>query len=224
MDLRAPLVISGLLIGGMLAVSAWAWPLIPQTAEIAVHFDLDGNANGWMRRDVALLFAPVTACIVAAAFAVLPVFVRRRKEGLNASSAGYVTGWIGALVLLFVTHCSIVLAARGWQFDLAGNSALAVALVFTALGNVLGKTRPNPYVGVRTPWTHRSDYSWDKTNRAAGRMLVAVGLATLAALAVSGSREAHIVLFGGILAMAAVSVFLSYIYWRRDPGRQPTKD
>lgn len=219
MEVRTPLILSAVLIAGMMAVSVWAWPLIPATASIAVHFDLDGRANGWMSRDAALLIVPASAAILAVLFAVLPRFTRR-KEGLAASSAGYLAGWIGTMTVLFVAHCAVILKARGWHIDLAGSMSLVVALFFIAIGNVLGKTRPNAFVGVRTPWTRKSDYAWDKSNRAAGRMMVAAGLASLAAMAADGPKAAHIVLFGGIAVMAVVSVTLSYIYWRRDPSRR----
>ena len=219
MEIRTPLILSTVLIAGMMAVSAWAWPLIPATASIAVHFDLDGRANGWMSRDAALLVIPALATITTLAFAIMPHFTTRKAD-LAASSAGYVTGWIGTMTVLFVAHCAVILKARGWPVDIVGTASIIAALLFIAIGNVLGKTRPNAYVGVRTPWTRRSDYSWDKSNRAAGRMMVVSGLATLAVLAVAGAKAATIVLIGGIAVMAVVSVILSYIYWRRDPARR----
>ena len=143
-----------------------------------------------------------------------------RKAGLAASSGGYLAGWIGAMTVMFVAHCTVILKARGWPVDILGTVSIITALLFIAIGNVLGKTRPNAFVGVRTPWTRRSDYSWDKSNRAAGRMMVVSGLATLAVLAVAGPKAANIVLIGGIAVMTVVSVILSYIYWRRDPARR----
>jgi uncharacterized membrane protein len=218
METRAPLVLSILLIAGMLAASAWAWPEISQHGAIATHFDLHGRPNGFMPPLRALLIAPVFAMVTTVLFATLPRFGRYR-DGLAARSIGYQTGWIGALMVLFVVHCVIILKARGWPVDITTSSSAIIALVLIAVGNGLGKTRPNPFVGVRTPWTRKSEYSWDKTNRAAGRMLVGVGLATLATLAAAGGIAAHVTLVAGLAAMAVVSVYLSYHYWRTDPSR-----
>ena len=55
-------------------------------------------------------------------------------------------------------------------------------------------------------------------------MIVATGLASLAALAMAGGIAAHIVMLSGILAIAAISVALSYHYWRRDPARRSGRD
>lgn len=219
METRSPLIVSGCLIAGMLAISAWAWPDLPETARIATHFDIRGHANGYMGKTAALFFAPGMAGLITLVMALLPHFISQ-KENLAQSATAYVTGWLGVLVILFIAHCGVILLARGYKFDIAGTSVLVASMLFVMLGNVLGKTRPNSVVGVRTPWTKKSDLSWDKSNRLGGRLLVASGLANLATLAVAGTIAAHIVLLGGILALAAICTVMSYVYWQQDPNRQ----
>ena len=219
MGLRAPLIVSLLLVAGMLAVSAWAWPLIPDSARIAIHWNFDGQPNGFASKETALLLGPVGGGALALLFFLLPFFTKRRAN-LAKSAAAYKIGWIGTLLALAVAHIMVIMHARGILLDIAGNSMFMFALLMTALGNFLGKTHPNPYVGVRTPWTKRSDYSWEKSNRAAGGMFVAVGLLTLGVLAVGDTHAAKYVLLGGILTVALISVTLSYVYWKRDPARQ----
>lgn len=216
MEYRAPFIMSVLLIAGMLVASWWAWPLIPDAAPIAVHWNLDNVPNGFMTKDVALLLMPATAALLTLFFAVAPAFTKRRAN-LARSSTLYVTGWVGTVLLLFVGHVLVILHARGFAIDVTADTTFLLALFFVVIGNFLGKTRPNPYAGVRTKWTRKSDYSWDKTNRAAGKMIVAAGLASLATFAVAGSRAAGIVLIVCILVATAISVVLSYIYFKRDP-------
>ena len=43
-----------------------------------------------------------------------------------------------------------------------------VGALFVVIGSVLGRVRPNWFVGVRTPWTLSSKVSWERTNRAGG--------------------------------------------------------
>jgi len=49
------------------------------------------------------------------------------------------------------------------------------------LGNLMGKLRPNYFVGVRTPWTLESTEVWAKTHRLAGKLMVIAGLVLLVA-------------------------------------------
>lgn len=207
-----------LIVAGMLAVSLWAWPLIPDNARIAVHWSAANVPNGFTSKPSALLVSPALAIVLTAVFAVAP-YLTKRRAGLVRSAKAYVVGWMGALVLLAVGHGLIVMHARGYDVNVVGSSTFILALFLTALGNLLGKTHPNPYVGVRTPWSQRSDYSWEMTHRAAGKMFVALGLATLAVMAVSDSRLAGKVLICGAFVVAAISIALSYFYYRRDPQR-----
>ncbi|MGA7711816.1 MAG: SdpI family protein [Rhizomicrobium sp.] len=216
MGTRAPLIVSLLLIMGMSAVSIWAWPLIPDSARIAIHWGADGQPNGFASKEKALLIGPVVGAVFTLLFCLLPFFTKRRAN-LAKSIAAYNVGWIGTLLMLTIVHILIVMQARGILVDVVGNGVFITALFMTAVGNFLGKTHPNPYVGIRTPWTRKSDYSWERTNRLAGRMFVAVGLMTLVALAVSDASVGWSVLLSGILIVTLVSVVLSYFYWKHDP-------
>ena len=42
-SIRAPLIVSVLIVAGMAAVSAWVWPMIPDGARVAVHVRMIPN-------------------------------------------------------------------------------------------------------------------------------------------------------------------------------------
>lgn len=222
MDTGAPLVMSVVLIGFMLGVDVWVWPLIADNARIATHWGFDGVPNGFAGKPKALLMAPVLSAVMTVLFLILPRS-RRHRENLNKSASAYVAAWMGLLLILTVGHVLVILRARGVTVDAAGTTSFVVALVFLAIGNFLGKTKVNPYIGVRTPWTKRSAYSWEKSNRAAGRMMVACALATLACLVAASTGLATVVWIAGVWITAGVSVALSYWYWRLDPERRVQK-
>ncbi|MGD0191626.1 MAG: SdpI family protein [Rhizomicrobium sp.] len=218
MGIRAPLIMSLLIIAAMLAVTVWVWPHVANDTPLAVHWGLDNQPNGFASKGFALLLLPGMAGALTVLFAfLLPPLMGRETFAQNA--AAYEVGWVGAVALLAVCHVMIVMAARGYRPDVAGNATFAVGLLLTVVGNFLGRTRPNPFVGIRTYWTLRSDYSWEKSNRALGRMFVATGLVTLASLAVAGRLIAMIVLLVGALGSAVASIALSYMYWKNDPER-----
>jgi uncharacterized membrane protein len=219
MGIRVPLIMSALIVVSMCGLSLWAWQLIPEGTRIAVHWDIANRPNGFASKEFALMVMPAAATGIALLFAVMFPLLGNRLDGSGTVTA-YEVGWIGGLLVLAVCHVLIVLVARGYRPDIAGNAMFTVGLLLTVMGNFLGRTRPNPFVGVRTYWTLRSDYAWDKTNRLAGRIFVAVGLAILASLAVAGAPAAAVVLIVGVAGSVLVSVALSYVYWKRDPARR----
>jgi len=140
-------------------------------------------------------------------------------DGENGNATVRNIGWIGGLLVIAAAHAAIILTARGVHLDVTGNMMFATALLMTALGNFLGKTKPNPYAGVRTAWTRQSRYAWEKSNRLCGRLFVVVGLITLGTLIAGDTVVATSILIGGILGAAALSTAMSYYYWKHDPAR-----
>ena len=217
MGIRAPLIASMLLLAGMVLVSTWT--LIPDGARIAVHFDLAGNPNGFAPKSIALTVMPLVALIVIFVFVLAGVGPQKSSRPLTEMPA-FVVGWLGTMLILALAHIGIVMFARGVWINMTGNVAFFVGLLFAVLGNFLGKTERNNFVGIRTGWTMSSDYSWEKTNRLGGWIMVGVGFATLATLACAGPKLAQGVLLGGSLLLVVICVPLSRYYWKRDPDRQ----
>jgi uncharacterized membrane protein len=109
-----------------------------------------------------------------------------------------------------------MVAAAGYQVPVERIILTATALLLAVVGNVLGKVRSNYFLGVRTPWTLSSEYSWRKTHRLTGLLMTAVGLVSFviglfAPLPLLGG-----VLVGGALLVAAIGIGYSYIAWRAD--------
>jgi len=218
---RAPLIASLAVVTGMIVLSVWAWPLVPAAMKIPVHWDIHGVPNGFASKPFALFIMPALALVLTLLFAGLSL-LKADEMHRASTSAGFRVGWVGAVLVTAVGHAMIILNARGIHLDVGGTSVLIVSLFMVTLGNFLGKTRPNPLVGVRTPWTYRSDYSWEKTNRMCGRLFVAVGLIVLAMLATAGSTAAFTTMLTGIAAAAIFSIAMSYYYWVHDPDRAKT--
>ena len=113
-------------------------------------------------------------------------------------------------------------AAAAWAW---GRVPDRIAIHWNAAGeangygfSVLGKVRPNWFVGIRTPWTLSSTCSWDKTHRLGGRLFLACGIATLVCGLVRPTRGVFVML-GTILPSTLVLVAYSYLVWRGDPDR-----
>jgi len=79
------------------------------------------------------------------------------------------------LVMLLVTE---VLWVRQWGLQL---SFLLIGGLLVSVGNLLPKTRPNVFVGIRTARSLRSRQFWMEINRAGGYVSVAVGLVMIVA-------------------------------------------
>ena len=206
-----------ILIAGMFAAAILTWPVAPD--RIPVHWGLTGHPDRWGGRFEGLLLPPIVALVIYLTMLFLPRLDPGRMNYDRFGGAYYTMR--AALVALFAMIGGVSIAtAQGLAVDVPRIVGLSVGILFFVFGNVLGKVRPNWFVGVRTPWTLSSKRSWTRTHRLAGWVFVcagvAIAIASLAQTAVS-LAVAGTVLFGGLL----VTVVYSYLIWKGDPDRIP---
>lgn len=215
----AGLAWSAVAISAMLLASYVAWNELSADARVPVHWNIRGEVDGYASKAVALLFAPVVAALIAVISAIAPL-LEPRQGNLASGRTLYYAIWAGMMVLFGGVHIGIIAAAFGYHASVPTFLIPALGLLFAVVGNALGKTRSSFTMGIRTPWTLSSDYAWEKTHRALGRLWVLFGLATAASPFFLDVREQTYLLFGGVLGSTIFAVGLSYFYWRADPTRR----
>jgi uncharacterized membrane protein len=212
------IIVNTITIAGMGAVSARAINRIPEGAKIPVHWNFEGVADRFAEAREVLYIMPALAVAMTALFLILPRLDPRR-ENLAASGKFWNAGGILSVLLIAYVHAIMVMNATGSKIDMISALVPALCVMFAIIGNYLGKTRPNWFGGVRTPWTMSSDYSWEKTHRLAGRLFVLSAVAGLGAWAVLGAIPGMVALVAGVTGGAIISVIASWFYWKRDPER-----
>ena len=222
--IRKGLLLSTIPLVFMALLGAWAFSTVTPDARFPVHFGMDGQPDRWGGPSETFFAMVGVGVLVSAIFAVLPL-LDPRGANLRRSSGFYLTCWIAALWFLAALHAVMVLTALD-VIDLGPDmiirvSACGVSLLLLVIGNVMGKSRPNWFAGIRTPWTLTSDITWEKTNRLGGRLFVLVGAAGAVAAWLLPTAMALPGVVGGICAVAAIAVAYSWFVWRSAPDRKP---
>lgn len=206
---------------GLIAVlfcwSVVLWPTSPD--RIPVHFDLYGNADRWAGRLEGLFSVPVLCVAVYALLRFLPRFDPARANYASFAAA-YTTIRFSVLIMLALVDLVILLPLAGVAVSQAALIRLIVGCLLMVIGGVMGKIRPNWFVGIRTPWTLSSKESWVKTHRLGGWVFLGAGWVFILSLALPpGSGFA--VAFGALGVGLVWTVLYSYLVWRNDPVRYP---
>ena len=213
--IRTGLLASLLLIALAGALSAYGFAAIPPDAAVAIHWNIQGEADGFAPRDVALLLLPALMVGLALIFA-LATRAEPRSAGLAHSRGALLTGWIGAMAVLLLAHGAVVLSAAGLAQPPLNLILVAVSILFVLLGNLIAKSRSNYLVGVRTRWSLSSEDAWVASNRATGWGFAVTGAVTLALLAFGPHETAVLFFVAGALASGGIGILISYLVWRRD--------
>jgi uncharacterized membrane protein len=206
-----------LILGGMFALTAWAWSRVPD--QVPVHWNLAGEVDRYGGKAEGLLLVPVLAIGLYGLFRVLP---RLDPAGANYARfrGAYDVIRLAVIGLLGVAQVVVVGAALGVPLDVSRIMMVATGALFALLGGVLGRVQPNWFVGIRTPWALTSERSWVATHRLGGRVFAIIGLATAAVGLVQPEWAFWIMMVGLGVGMTATIVY-SYHVWCDDPDKGP---
>jgi uncharacterized membrane protein len=195
------------------AASLAVYRRLPET--MAVHWDMDGNPNGWMPRAVGAFFAPVFLLVLWQLMRVLPR-IDPREPNYARFGAAYDTIVAATLLLVLATHGIVLAEALGHHVAVARVVPALVGVLFVVIGNVMPRMRPNWWFGVRTPWTLSNDRVWARTHRLAGFSMTAAGLVMIgAALALPARLGVPVLLASTVAATVGPAVY-SYLTWKRE--------
>jgi uncharacterized membrane protein len=208
--------VKGLLTGSLVlaaAMAAFAWYAagqVPPGTELPVHWNAAGEVNGTLPALKALLF-PVYAVIgCAVVFSLIPR-LEPLQDRLEGSAEVLRTTWIGLLFIMVMLQAAVAAPALGFSTPVALPN-LGVGLFFILIGNVLPKSRPGFFVGIRTPWAILDTDNWIATHRLGGKLMMLAGLAITLSALLPLPRDARIATMGGAIALMVVPP-LVYSWW-----------
>lgn len=218
MNTRPIVRITIVMVALQLVLALYALTQLPAGAQIAIHWGVNGEPNGYADAWFGLLILPVMTALLGPFLAVIPRF-DPRAENLARSGSAY--RWIvgSSLILLGAVQVFIVLAALGNEIDVTPFVGIAVGILFVIIGNFLGKTRSSWFLGIRTPWTLSSDRSWTLTHRLGGYLFIATGLVSALVAFVFPPAVFFWVLMVGVVGSVVLLSVYSYLVWRSDPDR-----
>lgn len=210
--LRSPLL--WLLVAMLVMATTVGLMAIPAEAELPIHWGVDGNPDRFWPRDWALSITPL---VVAAIFAVgLTVELFGSSDQLAAGRHVSHTVILAVTALFVAVQTAIVLIGLGTDVPMTRVLALGLGLLSVVLGNVLPKSQPNAFAGIRLPWTLASPANWAATQRLTGFLMIVAGIGlVLFALTTPNTTGLAIATLAAIILPALAGGIFSYRMARR---------
>ena len=187
--------------------------------QVPMHWGFDGEINRYGSKNELWLMAALGPL-----FALLFQFLPRldpRKRHYEKFQKYYDA--FGVVITAFVAvMIGIVLAEtlRPGTVSMGRVVSALVGLLFLFLGNLMGKVKPNFFMGIRTPWTISDPDVWNRTHRLGGALFFLAGLATAVSALLLPEQVTFWVLMAGAAAAALVPIVMSYLWYRKKRGAE----
>ena len=210
-----PFVLANLcLVALMAAFAFWAAALAPEGMELPTHWNAAGEVDQTMDPLGALLMPVAIALFVGVVFALTPS-IEPLQDKLAGSAPLLRSLWIGMMALCVAIQGIVAAPVFGFSPG-AGAILVLVGLLFVLFGNMLPKSRPGFFVGIRTPWTIIDADNWVATHRLGGKLFMLAGAAfVLVGLTDVPPQLRTFVMLGGTIAAAGIPVAYSWWRWSR---------
>ena len=205
-----------LILSGLLVWAGLLWANMSDIQMIAVRWDGQGNATGYAGRET-LFLVPFVALATYLLLRFAPL-VDPLRANYRLFGEAYAIVRLAIVVALGAMASVIFLIASGLPVDAVAVIKAVLGVMFTVFGAVMGKIRPNWFVGIRTPWTLTSKRSWIQTHRLGGFVFVAIGLAFLASIPFRSALAINLIVALALAASVGLVIY-SYRVWRTDPDR-----
>lgn len=179
------------------------WNSLPE--KIAIHFDVNGNADDWCHKGWAIFGIPLFI-LVAHFFCLFMTAHDPRKKNISEKIYNVVV-WI-CPVCSVIGGLIIYTNALDISFTVFPIIQGVLGIGITIVGNFLPKSKQNYTVGIRLPWTLSDNENWNSTHRFAGKVWIIGGLVLIANALINN----WIISLAVILLIAVIPLVYSWVY------------
>jgi len=187
------------------------WDKLPN--EIATHWGVDGNPDGYSSKAFAVFGLPI---IILSMHLLASLITAKNDTDAISDKLFSLLLWICPLMGIVLSALTYA-TALGHEVNVPFWVLMLIGIIYIVLGNYLPKARQNHFVGTRIKWTLESKKNWEHTNRFSAKMMVVLGLIYIVCAVFSIFVEMKaaivIVVFGTLIAAVFAMVLYSYLYY-----------
>jgi len=213
MTTRLTIIIVVILIVGATIAGTLLWNRLPE--QMASHWDVNDQVNGYMSKFWGVYMMPVVAIGMFLLFLIIPNIdplkanIAQFRETFNL----FITFIVGFMIYIYALTLRWNLGYT--DFGIGKAMLPAMGLLFFIIGSMLRKAKRNWFIGIRTPWTLSSDHVWNETHRVGGILFVVSGVLA----AIGGFFGGNIAFWSIMVPVLGTTIFLvaySYVLYQRE--------
>ncbi len=144
--------------------------------KIPVHWNMAGEPDNFAPKPFAVFGLPLILVVLHLVCHIGAAADKRRANYSKALNA--MTYWFIPALSLILCPMTL-LASKGVDVKIEVIIPCLIGLMLVFVGNFLPKCKQNSTMGIKIPWTLKSEENWNKTHRLAGKLWIAGGIISI---------------------------------------------
>ena len=188
--------------------------------QVPMHWGFDGEINRYGSKNELWLIGALGP-LFALLFQFLPRLDPKRRNYEKFQT------YYEAFSLVLVAFTSVMMGVALLESFRPGSLSMGrvvsalVGLLFLFVGNIMGKVKPNFFMGIRNPWTLSDPDVWNRAHRLGGGLFFLTGLVTVVSAILLPEPVTFAVLMAGALLTALIPTVMSYFWYKKVAGSNP---
>lgn len=192
--------------------------------KIPIHYDISGNVDRIGNKSEIFIF-PILIFVITIFWIILMKYYENRMvksekdKEINTQNIlliGRLSIGINIIYNLMNIYYLFLYMNIFSNKSLNIFTGITFAAMFILSGIATKNSKRNSFFGVRTKWTLRDDYCWDKTNRLGSNLLIVSGIIICLLFSISSFNKILIVVTILILLVLILVSYSYYIYRKRE--------
>lgn len=206
-----------LLLGLNILSALYFMLILPVDARVPMHWNLQGQIDGWASKSGALLFSYGFAVGLFLLMYLMPFYSPWYKKYQDRMEK--IVPGITSILLLFMgalNFYAMWIAKSGFTESSVNMVMILIGALFILIGNILPKVPKNFFIGIKTPWTLTNEEIWYKTHRLGGMLFVLSGIMMILKGLILTQHRMFQEISGGIaLIILLFPLLYSFILYRQ---------
>lgn len=211
MSTKVTLILVAVIILAAFTTGALVYTRLPE--RVASHWNSQGQVDGYSSPFTAAFLFPGLMVGLALLFLAIPV-LDPLKANIQKFRPSYNLVIFATTLYLAYLYGMTLYHALVHPINILMGIIPSIALLEVVMGYVIGKSHPNWFVGIRTPWTLSNPVVWAKTHRLGSVLMYACAGAALFGLLAPEAAIYFLVL--PALAMALITSIYSYFVYQAE--------
>ena len=188
--------------------------------QVPMHWGFDGEINRYGSKN-ELWLTGALGPLFALLFQFLPRLDPKRRNYEKFQT--YYEAFSLVLVAFIAVMMGVALleSFRPGTLSMGRVVSALVGLLFLFVGNLMGKVKPNFFMGIRNPWTLSDPDVWNRAHRLGGGLFFLTGLVTVVSAILLPEPVTFAVLMAGTLLTALIPTVMSYFWYKKVAGSNP---